>query len=120
MLGALEEAEDVSVLRRRCCAFPPRPTPALSVDSTSARYPACEPSRRTGECLHTFAAHSNRIDSVALGADGHIAMTAGRDGTVRAWELDWDYDFPLLSEIPRRRGESMRTMKLTHGNRVPS
>jgi hypothetical protein len=29
-----------------------------------------------------------------MSADGHWIVSASLDGTIRAWELDWDYEFP--------------------------
>ena len=39
----------------------------------------------TGDARHT--------KSVAISADGHIAVSTGNDNTMRVWVLDWDYDF---------------------------
>jgi WD40 repeat protein len=42
----------------------------------------------TGTCLTRLQGHTNRVNSVALHADGRRAVTGSDDRTVRVWDLD--------------------------------
>ena len=42
----------------------------------------------SGDCLHVLAGHTDQVGSVAVSADGQIALSAGLwDRTVRVWSL---------------------------------
>ena len=42
----------------------------------------------TGECLHIYEGHSNKIYSIALSADGKHVISGGFDHTIRVWEVE--------------------------------
>jgi len=48
---------------------------------------------RTGQG-QVIGEHWYGIKAVAFSQDGRCAFSAGLDGTIKVWALDWDYDFP--------------------------
>jgi WD40 repeat protein/serine/threonine protein kinase len=61
----------------------------------------------TGTCLHTLAGHTGDVQSVAVSADGHVAVSAsGMDKTVRVWDVptargrraEWSYPRPQSTQ----------------------
>jgi len=38
--------------------------------------------------LHTFAAHSNTVNSVAINPDGKVIASGSDDSTIKFWHLD--------------------------------
>jgi WD40 repeat protein/serine/threonine protein kinase len=46
----------------------------------------------TGACLRTFEGHSRWVTSVAWSSDGRFALSGAADGTMRLWELDWEFE----------------------------
>jgi hypothetical protein len=46
----------------------------------------------SGRCVRTFAGHADAVTSVALSADGRLAVSGGADGTLQVWILDWDLE----------------------------
>lgn len=42
--------------------------------------------------LRTFDGHEGTITSLAMSADHRLFISAGEDGTVRVWNLDWELD----------------------------
>jgi WD40 repeat protein len=48
---------------------------------------------RTGQG-QVIGEHRYGIKAVAFSQDGRCAFSAGLDGTIKVWALDWDYDFP--------------------------
>lgn len=43
---------------------------------------------RTGQCLRVMEGHTSTIWSVAVSADGRLALSASYDRTVRLWEIE--------------------------------
>jgi len=52
----------------------------------------------TGKCLRILEGHQGIVRSVALSPDGRCLLSGSWDRTLRLWELDWQYDFPQLSD----------------------
>jgi hypothetical protein len=45
-----------------------------------------------GQCLHTFSTGNQSLLSAALSNDKGIALSAGVDGNVHVWALDWELE----------------------------
>jgi WD40 repeat protein len=43
---------------------------------------------QTGQTVHVLEGHTSRVHAVALTPDGHLAISASKDCTLRVWELD--------------------------------
>jgi WD40 repeat protein/serine/threonine protein kinase len=41
-----------------------------------------------GRCLRTFVGHTDRVTSVSLSKDGHLAISGSDDATLRLWETE--------------------------------
>jgi WD40 repeat protein len=50
------------------------------------------------ERLREFRSHGQEVRSLRFSRDGHFAASASPDKSVIVWELDWDYEFPEISE----------------------
>jgi WD40 repeat protein len=48
--------------------------------------------RAAGVSLRSFTGHLGPVSSVAITPDAHLIVSAGEDGTLRLWALDWDYE----------------------------
>jgi WD40 repeat protein len=44
----------------------------------------------SGQCLRTFAGHTEAVTSVAFSPDGRYALSAGADRLLKVWILDWE------------------------------
>lgn len=53
---------------------------------------------RTGRWLITLTGHTGWVKTVSTSRDGRYAASAGSDGTVRRWELDWELEVPVPQE----------------------
>ncbi|MFI0486398.1 hypothetical protein [Actinomadura sp. 9N215] len=47
-----------------------------------------------GRCLRTLAGHIGSVHSACVTPDSRHVLSAGSDGTVRVWELDWELAAP--------------------------
>ena len=50
----------------------------------------------TGNILHIFKGHTQRVNSVAFSPDGGFLVSGSEDGTVRIWDLDADIEVSTL------------------------
>ncbi|MFC4068963.1 WD40 repeat domain-containing serine/threonine protein kinase [Actinoplanes subglobosus] len=53
---------------------------------------------RIGGCRHVLDGHTGHVDAVVVTADARRALSAGRDGTVRIWDLDAGRCLHVLDE----------------------
>ncbi len=64
-----------------------------------------------GDCLRTLEGHTNRVTDVALTPDGHTAVSASDDDTLRVWDVaTWGLpsDARRDTRFGRRRGTHAR------------
>ncbi|WP_344265540.1 protein kinase domain-containing protein [Actinomadura napierensis] len=47
-----------------------------------------------GGCLRVLKGHDDTIAGLRISDNGHIVTSFDQSGVTRAWELDWEYDFP--------------------------
>jgi WD40 repeat protein len=52
----------------------------------------------TGRCLSVLEGHKEPVNSVAMSLDGRWILSGSSDSTLRLWELDWDYEFPEVTD----------------------
>jgi WD40 repeat protein len=67
--------------------------------------------------LHVFGGHNNRVNGVAISADGRRAVSAGWDGTLRHWDLE---DHRLIRQMTGSRNAAMSVALSPDGKRVLS
>jgi len=51
-----------------------------------------------GNVVRELAGHTGRVSSVVFAPNARRALSGSSDGTLRLWELDWDYEFPGWSD----------------------
>jgi WD40 repeat protein len=55
----------------------------------------------TGKCLRIFSGHTSPVHSVAFSPDGRFALSGSGDYTLKLWEIDWEYEYDLKSDVLR-------------------
>ena len=48
---------------------------------------------KTFASVRTFTGHTKGVYA-AISGNGRAVVSAGKDGTLKAWEIDWIYEFP--------------------------
>ena len=47
----------------------------------------------TGQCLRELKGHAREVTAAEFSSNGRFIISAGMEGSVMIWELDWNWEF---------------------------